>query len=118
MKQYITTQLVEAEEMEHGPFKVVFPSLGFGAVVLPEMFNAECYPIDRLEVGFGLAMEGMKHGLWFRRKAWPSRADEIGLKNGLLYYRTTEANKSDAMHFPAATLRADDLVAEDWVVAP
>lgn len=114
MKQYITTQLVEAEELEHGPFRVAFPSLGFGAVVLPEAFNAECHPIDRLEVGFGLAMEGMKHGLWFVRESWaaPFRG-AIGLIDGHLHYRDASGHASRYIE-----MNADDLVAEDWVVAP
>ncbi|RTL37131.1 MAG: hypothetical protein EKK53_21415 [Burkholderiales bacterium] len=113
MKQYITTQLVEAEELEHGPFRVAFPSLGFGAVVLPEAFKAECHPIDRLEVGFGLALEGMKHGLRFRRLFWKDGDKAVGLLDGKLHWFVRGYADS-----PVLELLVEGLVAEDWVVAP
>lgn len=111
MKQYVTTQLVEAEQLEHGPYRVHFPAMGFGAVVPAEKFDEQCHAIDRLEVGFGLALEGMKHGLRFTRIGWDKRP-ALGLHNTLLaWFVDGEPDFADV-------LMPDDLVAEDWVVSP
>lgn len=116
MKQYITTQLVNVDDWV-GSVDIVFPSLGYRALagIGKEDFVREFHPIDRLEVGFGLAMEGMKHGLWFKRKAWPERADSVGMIDGELVYKYADGSgkSADVVSFQAA-----DLVAEDWVVAP
>lgn len=110
---YITTQVVQATMLQNRLVRVKFPSMDDASMLLTGTeFNREFFPLDSAEVGFGLALEGMKAGLRFVRKAWSRAACPIGISDGKLvafFYA------DDSM--PCTWLAPICLVANDWVVA-
>lgn len=117
MNQFITTQLVEVDADNGKVVRVMFPSLTingstFYADIDRDCAERELHSVEQTQFGIGLALEGMKHGLRFRRPQWPLGGC-IGLVDGHLHY----CNEGGPV-YRILELGAADVVAEDWVVAP
>ena len=109
---YITTQLVKATHWPSGEtVHVEFDNLP-PMLVPTDLFEREFFSIERTEVGFGLALEGMKAGLKFRRLGWADKTAWIELSNGNL--RMAWPNLTQGY----VTLTSQCLVANDWVRVP